>query len=353
MDPFLLIQPERRTDEILPLKAAEFSHLPVMMGMDAAAKHAGVMAVALSGGADSLALCALLYEWAQARHITLHALTVDHALRDESAEEACRVGVLATAHCPGMYHVVLRRDPEKIVPTRLQEEARRDRYRLMRDYCVSQGIRNLFLAHHQDDQIETFLFRLAKGSGIDGLAGMRPLVQATEADISYVRPLLDTPKERLVATCHAHGLDFVSDPSNTNQRFARARIRTWLQGLSAEGLSVRRLSQTSQRIARAVCALEEVTAQVWEEALLTQSTEGLVLSLQKVALQPEDIRIRILIRALEQMGGADGYGVRLEQVEDLQRHIFDKTGFTRTTLHHCLIEKSSARETLSFSRENS
>ncbi|QQG36959.1 MAG: tRNA lysidine(34) synthetase TilS [Micavibrio aeruginosavorus] len=352
MNPFSLIQPENQPDEVLPLTAAEFSRLPVMREMESAVKEGAAIAVALSGGADSLALCVLLHEWVLARHLTLHALTVDHSLRPESAEEARRVGALATAHCPGLRHVVLRRDPEKIAPTRLQEEARRDRYRLMRGYCVSHGIRYLCLAHHQDDQVETFLFRLAKGSGIDGLAGMRAVVPAGDADLDYVRPLLDIPKGRLVAACRARGLDFINDPSNSDERFARARMRAWLQGLSSEGFSIKRLTQTAQRMERAARALEDIAAQVWKKALLTQSPAELVLSLGEVALQPEDIRVRILMRALERVGGGAGYGPRLEQVEDLQRHIFDKTGFTRTTLHHCLIEKSGARQTLRFVREN-
>lgn len=371
MDPFVLLQPVPTEDsalpltaaEVTPLTAAEFAQLPVMRGLEAVS----ALVVAVSGGADSLALCALLHEWCADRDLPLHAITVDHALRPESAEEAQRVAGILKAQCPGVQHVILRRDPARIAPTRLQEDARHDRYDLMRDYCQRHHIHHLCLAHHRNDQAETFLFRLAKGSGIDGLAGMRSVVKAPvftgspdkvageesgDGDLFYLRPCLDLPKERLVATCRARGLAFISDPSNENDRFARVRIRQWLAALAGEGLTVRRLAVTAQRLERAVCALEDITTRIWAQAVREESAAELLFDLTLLASQPEDIRVRILARAVRQVGGVTGYPPRLEQVEELQRHIFDKSGFTRTTLHHCLIEKSEARQTLRLYREN-
>lgn len=345
----MLLDPLPAEEPALPLAATEFEQLAVMRGLETAT----ALAVALSGGADSLALCALLADWCAVRHIPLHAIIVDHALRPESAEEAQSVAEIVRTRFPGVFPVILRRDPETISSTRLQEAARHDRYQLMGDYCERHHIRHLCLAHHQNDQAETFLFRLAKGSGIDGLAGMRPVVRAPGRDLVYLRPCLDLPKERLVATCRARGLVFVNDPSNESDRFARVRIRQWLAGLVDEGLTIRRLSVTAQRLERAVCALDAITTQIWQQACVLATEDELVFDLAVLAHQPEDIRVRLLLRALQQLGGVVGYPPRLEQVEALQQLIFDKTEFTRTTLHHCLIEKSEARQTLRVYRENS
>ena len=343
MDPFVLLTPLLDAPE--PLDADAFARLPAMRALSGVS---GV-AVALSGGPDSMALVALTQEWAQTRGIVVHAITIDHALRSESAAEALRVGAWVGQHFSSVTHKILCRDPALIMPTKLQEQARHDRYRMMADECRARGVSHLLLAHHQDDQAETFLFRLCKGSGLDGLAAMLP--QVSSCGITLVRPLLGVGKDRLVATCQARALPFVSDPSNTNDKFARVRLRRVRNALSREGLSVRRLAGTALRLGRARAALEHYAAAAWDSALVSQNTDELVFDLTKFFSVPEDIRVRVLMRALEQIGGDHGYGPRLERVEELAAVLFDGEGFTRTTLHHCLVENSTARGTLRISRE--
>lgn len=345
MDPFLLFPSV--TDEALPqaLSADEFARLPAMRPL----YEVPSLAVALSGGPDSMALCALTYEWAQARGISMHAITVDHALRSESAAEARRVGEWVRQYFPQAIHVILRRDPESVPATKLQERARHDRYELMTGYCRENRIGHLLLAHHQDDQAETFLFRLCKGSGLDGLAAMRP--QITVHNVQMVRPFLNIGKETLVGTCHMRSLPFVLDPSNHNDQFARVRLRHVMGALAHEGLTVRRLAVTAMRLGRAREALEHFTDVTWQAALLPSDSEMLVFDLNILDSQPDDIRVRIMMRALTIMSAEDGYGPRLERVEDLTQQTFTESGFTRTTLHRCIVEKSNARGTLSVRRE--
>ena len=350
MDPFVLLTPLPEEPAPLALDAVAFAHLPAMQALSGVS----AVAVALSGGPDSMALAALTQEWAQERGIAVHMITVDHALRPESATEALRVGDWVGQHLSGVTHRVLRRDAALITPTKLQEQARHDRYRLMADECRARGIAHLLLAHHQDDQAETFLFRLCKGSGLDGLAGMNSQ-SAMHIDpkkgVTLVRPLLGVDKGRLVATCQARALPFVSDPSNTNDKFARVRLRRVMSALGREGLTVRRLAVTALRLGRARAALEYYAEAAWVDAVVSQSDCDVLFDLTKLSAVPEDIRVRVLARALAQVGGDQGYGPRLEQVEELGAVLFEQAGFTRTTLHHCLVENSSARKTLRITRE--
>ncbi len=344
MDPYLLLPSLVGDAPDLSLGADEFARLPVMLTL----QDTDAVAVAVSGGPDSMALLALTYEWASARGKRVHAITVDHALRAESAAEAAQVGTWIHIHFPGVTHEILRRDTAAITPTRLQEQARDDRYDLMQAACVRAGISQLLLAHHRDDQAETFLFRLCKGSGLDGLAAM--MAVSTRDGMSLLRPLLGVDKGRLIATCAAYGVPYVKDPSNKNDKFARVRLRQLKEALSREGLSARRLAVTAERMARAREALAFYTAQAWDATLLSD-TEFLTFDWQRLCTYPADIRVRVLMRALESaVPSVHGYGPRLDQVESLVLEIFPESvsgdGFTRTTRHHCLIERSLARNVL-------
>ena len=176
--------------------------------------------LAVSGGADSLSLMVLCDEWMKRNKIplTLHVASVDHGLRPEAAEECSYVKRLAEER--GLTHVTLVWGGEKS-HSNLQGEARVARYRLMADYAQSIGCRHIAIAHHQDDQAETLLMRLIRGSGVTGLAAMRPL-QPFGA-VSLVRPLMAFPKARLKASLVARSLRWVEDPSNQSRDYTRVR----------------------------------------------------------------------------------------------------------------------------------
>ncbi len=344
MDPYLLLPSFTDDAPDISLGADEFARLTVMSAL----RDVDVVAVAVSGGPDSMALLALTHEWASARGKRVHAITVDHALRAESAQEAAQLGTWIAVHFPGVTHEILRRDVDAITPTRLQEQARDDRYELMQTACARAGISHLLLAHHRDDQAETFLFRLCKGSGLDGLAAMKS--QSDREGLTLLRPLLGIDKERLVATCAAGSVPYVKDPSNRNDKFARVRLRQLKDALTREGLSARRLAVTAERMARAREALEFYAAQAWDATHMADA-EFLTFDWQRLRAYPADIRVRVLMRALDMaVPSAHGYGPRLDQVESLALEIFPESvagdGFTRTTRHHCLIERSAARNML-------
>jgi tRNA(Ile)-lysidine synthase len=178
------------------------------------------LAVAVSGGADSLALCLLARDWVERRHGKITALTIDHGLRQESAAEARDVAGL----CADL------RVDHRVLPwigakprSAIQAQARAARYRLLTGWCGVNGVLHLLVGHHRDDQDETLMMRRARGSGADGLAGMAPIVE--HASCRVLRPLLAVAKRDLRELLRVSDLRWIEDPSNRDLRFARARLR--------------------------------------------------------------------------------------------------------------------------------
>ena len=288
------------------------------------------LAAAVSGGPDSLALCLLADRWARARGGRVLALTVDHRLRPESAKEARQVARWLEARA--IAHRILVWDAPKPGANRAAL-ARAARYRLMIAEAAGQGILHLLLAHHLDDQAETLLLRLARGSGVDGLAAMSPLVEL--ADLRLLRPLLPVPKARLVATLQAMGQDFVEDPSNRSAASARARLRQPLAAIADAGLTARRLAETARRMGRARQALEQAAATLAARAVAIHPAGFARLDPRMLAQGSEETVLRVLARSLMAVAGA-AYPPRLENLETLARAL-TAPGFRGRTLHGCRV----------------
>jgi tRNA(Ile)-lysidine synthase len=262
------------------------------------------MILAVSGGPDSTALLWLAARWrARCKHgPKLIAVTVDHGLRPESAREARAVKRLA--HKLGVAHRTLRWSGKK-PESGIQQAAREARYRLLADAARKAGARHILTAHTLDDQAETVLFRLARGSGIAGLRGMgreAPVPSFRGAvDSCLVRPLLEIPKSRLLATLAAAKIPFADDPSNRDPRFTRPRLRELMPGLAAEGLDARRLSSFARRMARADQAIERAVDEAQARLSRASAAGSVVFSSGFVELPPE-ISLRLLGRAVAQVG---------------------------------------------------
>jgi tRNA(Ile)-lysidine synthase len=178
------------------------------------------LAVAASGGPDSLALAILADRWARERGGQICALTVDHQLRPESGDEIRRLGAWLSARAI-RHEVLVWKGPKP--RTGIQEAARVARYRLLDGWCRDHACLHLMTGHHRDDQIETHLIRRRAHSGPDGLAGMSAIREL--ADCRLLRPLLGVPRNRLVAFLEAERQPFISDPSNLDPAFERSRLR--------------------------------------------------------------------------------------------------------------------------------
>lgn len=282
------------------------------------------VAVAVSGGADSMALALLVRDWAAAHGGTVVCLTVDHGLRPESGEEAAQVQQRLAAL--GLAHAILPWGGVK--PTAgLQAAARAARHSLLARRCREDGIPHLLLAHHRDDQAETVLLRLARGSGVYGLAAM-PAIRATDWG-RLVRPLLGQPKDRLLATCRAHGLAWVEDPSNLHPGYGRGRLRRVEPLLAAEGLTAAALAETARRAGLARMALEAAVAALLADASRTASEGYLRLALAPLRRAPLEVACRSLAACLLTIGTAD-YPPRQARTERLVHELRTEAPAPRT-----------------------
>ncbi len=286
------------------------------------------IALGLSGGPDSMALCYLLSRWLlrYQKTTTLHALIVDHGLRPESAKEARQVKKSVTGWAQVKPHILTWKvnKPE----ARIMEAARKARYALIQEYAAKHRIEDLFLAHHLDDQAETVLFRLAKGSGLDGLAGIRA-IQNYET-LRFCRPLLNVPKVALVALCDCYNLSFVTDPSNNKDQYARPRMRESMKALAREGLTAQRLSLTASRLARAAQALDIISKKSEELIIIKNNTKQIVLNLKVLQSHPHEIAYRIIANRLQAMKPDNQ--IRMENLESLVADLMYADKFRKRTL---------------------
>ncbi len=285
-----------------------------------------VLAVALSGGGDSLALCLLADAWVRRRGGRVVALTVDHGLRATSADEARRVA--AWMRQRRIEHHILQWTGAK-PPTRLQQEARDARYRLLRGWCGAHGVLHLLVAHTREDQAETVLLRRQKGSGVHGLAGMSACLEFPE--VRLLRPLLDTPRRRLRGSLEAAGQEWIEDPSNRDPRFARVRVR---RSLGEEGVA--EACRTARR-----CGAERQAAERLLARLAAVSLSFGIQGYARVALPPlreapADLRGRFWGGVLAAVGGRP-FAPEAAALESLDRWLQDKDAAGSRTLGRCRI----------------
>lgn len=304
-----------------PLSADEFAACLAPFAPFEPAPH---LAVAVSGGADSLALALLAATWAQACGGRITALTVDHRLRPAAAAEARQVAAWLGGR--GIAHEVL---TAAAPPPRrnLQAEARALRYRLLEGWCARAGVLHLLLAHHREDQAETVLLRLARGSGLDGLAGMAALVERAQCRV--LRPLLGIAHQRLCATLAAHCQEWIEDPSNRDPAFARVTLRQAAALLAGAGLGAERLAATAQHLGRARAALEAAVATVLARSVMLDPAGFAWLDPDGLRSVPCAVGLRALAALIATVGGAE-HPPRFAALERLFRRLSDGLGGGRT-----------------------
>jgi tRNA(Ile)-lysidine synthase len=297
------------------------------------------LALAVSGGPDSLALMLLVARWREAREARpeLSVITVDHGLRASSREEAERVERMASSL--GLGHAILTWDKAELPSARLQARARTARYDLMAAHCHAHGIPALVTAHTQDDQAETLLMRLKRGSGLDGLAAIPE--KGSWAGIAILRPLLDVPKARLVATLDDAGLHFISDPSNADPRFERARMRERTGALEALGLTPEALALSARRLRRSREALDAASRDFLARHSAMSETGYATLDRAALATAPHDIALRALAHLIAAVGGGET-PVQLAKLEKLLAAL-EASPDKAHTLGRCRLEPVSGR----------
>jgi len=264
-------------------------------------KSAPAIVLAVSGGPDSIALMWLAARWRRAltRGPRLIAVTVDHGLRREAAREARDVKRLAKEL--DLLHRTLRwrgAKPKTGVPA----AARAARYRLLAEVARASGATHILTAHTRDDQAETLLMRMLRGSGIAGLAAMAR--QSKRDGVWLARPLLDVPKSQLIATLNKAKIAFAADPTNRDTSFTRPRLRALMPALAEEGGDARNLARLAARLARANAALEVLVDGAERYLALSDRNDAARFGFDASAFAglSEEIRLRLLMRAIDRVG---------------------------------------------------
>jgi tRNA(Ile)-lysidine synthase len=316
-------------------------------------------AVAVSGGGDSLALMYLLLDWAKERGAPPPlVLTVDHGLRKESAREARQVARWARVAGLKAHIQRVKGAPPK---SDIEAEARAARFALMGAWLKRHRIAALYVGHTEDDQAETFLLRLARGSGLDGLAAMRPLSPYPLPGFNghlVARPLLGVGRAALRDWLTARGQAWLDDPMNQEARFARTRIRALAGQLAEAGLSPTRIADAAVHLARAREALELVTEAVLARVARFHQGDRVLLDSLALAAAPREVGLRALAGLLMRLSG-QAYRPRFDALERL----FDRIAAGRlgggATLGGCRIAPASRKlqafgpQTLVLERESS
>jgi tRNA(Ile)-lysidine synthase len=289
-----------------------------------------LVAVAVSGGSDSLGLGLLLADWVRDQGGRLQVLSVDHGLRAESAAECARVGAIFAA-IPGCSAHVLRWEGSKPAHG-LQATARRARYALLTDWCRSRGVLHLAIAHTADDQAETVAMRRAHGSGPIGLAGMAAV--RPEAGVRLLRPLLSTSRETIRSWLRARGQDWIEDPSNQQPKFERVRIR---RNLDAGTMAA--LNEESRHSGSGRDRLERVSARLLAEAGKVHEAGYISVGLEALQGAVPEVRAATLRQMILAASGED-YAPDLESLLSSLEMGVGGEGWTRAG---CLVRTQQGR----------
>lgn len=295
--------------------------------LDRLAGDCPALGVAVSGGGDSIALMHLLADWSKGRRIMV--ATVDHGLRPGSAAEAQTVHRAATAL--GLHHTTLRWQRDN-AEGNLMAQARDARLRLLSGWALRHDLPAVALGHTRDDQAETLMMRLARGSGIDGLSGMAERRQAF--DVTWLRPMLGVGRQDLRDWLVARQIDWIDDPSNENEDFDRVRIR---KAIAAMGLDAQALARAADHIRDARSALSHYAAKSADSA--TARNGALTLPRDAFRDAPPEIGRRLLIAGCRWITGAD-YPPRRATVQHALAAI---SAGSRVTLDGAIITPSGDR----------
>jgi len=293
------------------------------------------IAIAVSGGADSMSLAILLNIWCKNHNIPFVALTIDHGLRIESRDEAKFVNSeLKKRNIE--HHTISNETP--IPSSNLQENARRIRYQLLTNWCKNNDISHLATAHHLDDYVETFLMRLERGSGVDGLSSIAD--KAIINDLFIIRPLLSFPKSEIIEYLNSQKQKWIEDPSNQKMDFKRNRIRKALGDDLGDDLFIKRMASVANNMARARQAIETQTNHVINQFVKINQAGFCTIDCS-IFSEEDEIILRLLSSVLRFIGGKEK-SPRFEKLMTLFNTLKNNNKY-EVTLSGCEITKLNNR----------
>lgn len=284
------------------------------------------IAVAVSGGSDSIALLNLVFEWSKSYNKVIVAITVNHNLRAE-AEGEIKFVSNACAKLSIPHHVVSWDDWDQ--KGNLQAEARNARYRLISNWAKLNEIDVVALGHTKDDVVENFIIRLSRGSGVDGLSQM--LSKFKFHDVMYARPLLDLSRTDLREYLNFKKVTWIEDSSNENSKFQRVRIRKILNSLNKIGVNVDNIANSSKYLRSSRDALEVYTESLAKKCL--EFNHGDIIFRLDIFLEiPLEVQRRLIIKALKFIGNLD-FGPRTKEIKNLIKAFQRRSSHTLSGYH--------------------
>lgn len=300
------------------------------------------IAVALSGGVDSMALLLALEGFARERGVELVALTVDHNLRKNSGKEALILAQMMEKK--GICHEILSIDRQKVPVKNIEGELRKMRYDLLYDYCVKNDIGYLFLGHHRGDAAENFLIRLFRGSQIDGLSGMRKMVNFKK--IKLCRPFLGLSKADLRKIVEDKQLVWFEDETNEDERFLRNKIRGFLASFEEKDAIEERIAKASEALAQEKKVIDEVVLDFAKKCLVFDGDQGeFLLDLDEYRVLPGLIALKILSLVVVEVSG-EVYKPRLEGLKGFEGRILGLQKGRREDFYGCMAQKLAGKRRL-------
>jgi len=274
------------------------------------------IAVAVSGGCDSMALFFMLKEFCEQKNIPLFALTVDHKMRKNSSQEAKNLAKVFKQE--KISHQILTIDLHSLPQSNIEAKLREMRYELMYDFCLKNKISYLFLGHQLDDVAENFLIRLFRGSGLDGLSAISQISQYK--NLNLVRPLLEFEKDELQEFLKAKKIKWFEDETNSDEKFLRNKIRKFLNNFEEKTVIQKRIKNAADEISMMRDIINENLIKEASKILRFEDSGAFIIDVKRFKKLPSKLGLKILAFVLMEVGGKV-YKPRLNQLEDFYQHL--------------------------------
>ena len=296
-------------------------------------KNNNTFVVAVSGGSDSLALVSIIKNLMQENKYKFFFAIVDHNLRKNSAAEALSVKRLLSKYDINL--TILKN--KKKIDKNIQKNAREIRYSLLEKFCKKKKAKSLIVAHHQDDQVETFLIRLSRGSGVEGLSSMNEITTLKQGT-SLIRPLLDFKKNELISITKHTFNKFFKDPSNKNRKFLRTNIRELKKNLEKKGIDIEKIVRSIKNIASTKEAINFYVERSIKK-YITFKGKLTILNLEKFRQEPKEIKFKIVNKIIKKTTNSY-YPPRSKKVLNLIDG-FQRNRIKKLTLGGCIFERKN------------
>ncbi len=289
--------------------------------------------IAVSGGPDSLALASLAKSYSYFKKTKFYYVLIDHNLRKDSHQEANKVkNLLKKRQIPLRIFV-----NKKIIKRNIQAEARNMRYRILLDFCKKNNISTLLTAHNLEDQVETFFIRLSRGSGLKGLSAMKQLSKIDNR-VNLYRPLLDVKKKFLIKISKITFGKYFKDPSNTNIKFLRTKVRSLKKPLEKSGIKYEQIFKSIQNLSLSKITLEGYFNKIFKD-LIKKENDKILISLSKYNNLNYDTKIALINEAVKRLK-KNYYDLRSKKIKILINNL-KRINFKRSTLGGCIFYKKN------------